>query len=110
MEFDGLSRKVIGSAIEVHRQLGPGLLETAYEQCLCYELSARGLAFERQAALPVRYKSVVLDGKSTNIGVTTVSSDALGWGPSLIANVQVDPPSGSGSSHIFVDNMAVYRW
>jgi hypothetical protein len=58
----------------------------------------------------VTYKSVVLDGKSTNIGVTTFSSYALGWGPSLIANVQVDPPSGSGSSHIFVDNMAVYRW
>jgi GxxExxY protein len=52
---------VIGAAIEVHRVLGPGLLESAYEECLCHELSLRGIAFERQLALPVNYKGVKLD-------------------------------------------------
>src|SRR5258705_14016630 len=56
-----LSRKVIGLCIEIHRELGPGLLESAYEECLAYELSKAGLRFERQRALPVRYKEVQLD-------------------------------------------------
>ncbi len=58
---DSLSAQVIGAAIEVHRGLGPGLLESAYEQCLCYELSSQGLDFERQVALPITYKQVNLD-------------------------------------------------
>jgi GxxExxY protein len=45
-------------AIEVHRELGPGLMESAYEECLCHELHLRGLKFERQMPLPVRYKGV----------------------------------------------------
>jgi GxxExxY protein len=61
MEFDALSNKVIGCALEVHRQLGPGLLESAYEACLAYELEQGGLAFKRQYPLPVQYKSVSLD-------------------------------------------------
>ena len=56
-----LSHEVIGAAIEVHRFLGPGLLESAYEESLCHELSLRGLAFERQKPLPVTYKNVRLD-------------------------------------------------
>jgi GxxExxY protein len=52
---------VIGAAIEVHRALGPGLLESAYEECFCHELHLRGLPFERQVSLPVRYKGVNLD-------------------------------------------------
>jgi GxxExxY protein len=56
-----LSRAVIGAAIEVHRQLGPGLLESAYEACLAYELTGRGLAVEQQLSLPVLYKGVELD-------------------------------------------------
>jgi len=56
-----LSGKVIGLCIEIHRELGPGLLESAYEECLAYELSRAGLSFERQRALPVRYKEVQLD-------------------------------------------------
>src|SRR5882757_11259781 len=51
-----LSGKVIGLCIEIHRELGPGLLESAYEECLAYELTKAGLHFERQRALPVRYK------------------------------------------------------
>jgi len=58
---DPLTEQVIGAAIEVHRGLGPGLLESAYEACLCYELGQRGLAFQRQVALPVVYKTVQLD-------------------------------------------------
>jgi GxxExxY protein len=58
---DSLSEQVIGAAIEVHRGLGPGLLESAYEQCLCYELSSQGLDFVRQVALPIAYKQVNLD-------------------------------------------------
>ena len=60
-EKDPLTGKVIGFAIEVHRHLGPGLMESAYETCLCYELSQAGIPFERQAPLPVRYKEVHLD-------------------------------------------------
>jgi len=58
---DSLTHKVIGAAIEVHRALGPGLLESAYEECLCYELSSAGLAFRKQVELPVLYKKVKLD-------------------------------------------------
>ena len=56
-----LTEKIIGAAIEVHRHLGPGLLESAYEECLCHELSVRGLPFVRQLSFPVRYKGVALD-------------------------------------------------
>ena len=51
----------MGAAIEVHRTLGPGLLESAYEECLCRELAIRGLSFERQKSLAVSYKGVALD-------------------------------------------------
>jgi len=54
MEFDELSRRVIGCAIEVHRNLGPGLLESTYRQCLVYELSHAGLSFQMEVSLPVR--------------------------------------------------------
>jgi GxxExxY protein len=56
-----ITEKIIGCAIEVHRALGPGLLESAYEECLCFELSQNGLNFERQVPLPVVYKGVKLD-------------------------------------------------
>lgn len=56
-----LTESVIGAAIEVHRTLGPGLLESPYEECLCHELYLRGIAFERQVPLPVQYKGVKLD-------------------------------------------------
>ncbi len=58
---DSLSEQVIGLAIEVHRALGPGLLESAYEACLCYELSEQDIPFKRQRPLPVTYKGVQLD-------------------------------------------------
>lgn len=61
MEFDELSRKVIGCAIEVHRNLGPGLLESTYRQCLACELSYAGIQFQMEVALPVRYKDILLD-------------------------------------------------
>ena len=53
---DPLTEKIIGAAIEVHRTLGPGLLESAYEECLCRELKALGLEFQRQMILPIVYK------------------------------------------------------
>jgi GxxExxY protein len=56
-----LTERVIGAAIEVHRALGPGLLESAYEECLCHELHLREITFERQLPFPVRYKNVSLD-------------------------------------------------
>ena len=61
MEFDELSRSVIGCAIEVHRTLGPGLLESTYRQCLAYEFSQTQIPFQMELALPVRYKDVLLD-------------------------------------------------
>jgi GxxExxY protein len=56
-----LSERVIGLAIDVHRELGPGLLESAYEECLCFELAQDGIAHSRQVPLPVVYKQVWLD-------------------------------------------------
>ena len=58
---DPRTSPIIGAAIEVHRQLGPGLLESAYEECLCHELHLRGLEFRRQVDLPVMYKGLRLD-------------------------------------------------
>jgi GxxExxY protein len=60
-ENDPLTEKIIGFAISIHRDLGPGLLESAYEECLCYEIEQSGLSFRRQSALPIVYKSVRLD-------------------------------------------------
>jgi GxxExxY protein len=56
-----LTEQIIGAFIEVHRELGPGLLESAYEECFCHELHLRSLRFQRQVDLPVEYKSLKLD-------------------------------------------------
>ena len=56
-----LTKKIIACAIEVHLQLGPGLLESAYEECFCRELNLHGLLFERQKPLPLEYKGIKLD-------------------------------------------------
>src|SRR6266478_10202479 len=56
-----LSAKVIGLCIEVHRETGPGLLESAYEECLAFELSRAGIGFERQKQMPLAYKGILLD-------------------------------------------------
>tara|TARA_Y100000294_G_scaffold166054_1_gene174102 strand:+ start:660 stop:1061 length:402 start_codon:yes stop_codon:yes gene_type:complete len=56
-----LSNFIIGAGIEIHRVLGPGLLESAYEECLCHELALKNIKFERQKNLPVTYKGVHLD-------------------------------------------------
>ena len=61
MKFDEISNKVIGCAIEVHRSLGPGLLESTYEQCLAREMDLSGMAFKLQSPLPVEYKGIKLD-------------------------------------------------
>ena len=58
---DLLSKEIVGAAIEVHKHLGPGLLESAYEQALCCELSLRNITFERQKYLPAAYKGFDLD-------------------------------------------------
>jgi GxxExxY protein len=60
-EEDRLSEKIIGLAIEVHRQLGPGLLESAYRQCLCYELQKGGVLVEMEKSMPVLYKEIKID-------------------------------------------------
>ena len=56
-----LTEKIIGAALEVHRTLGPGLLESAYAACLAHELALRGLPFEKEKPLPVQYKGMQLD-------------------------------------------------
>jgi GxxExxY protein len=61
MNLNELSSSIIGACIQVHRELGPGLLESAYEECLCYELSRRNLHFTRQQPLPIKYKGISLD-------------------------------------------------
>lgn len=61
MDENALSKIIIGAAIEVHKRLGPGLLESAYEECLAYELSQQQIRFERQKGVPVVYKTARLD-------------------------------------------------
>jgi GxxExxY protein len=56
-----LSRVILEAALEVHRELGPGLLESTYETCLCYELEARDISYQRQVSMPVRHKGLLLD-------------------------------------------------
>jgi GxxExxY protein len=61
LQSPDLTREIIGAAIEVHRELGPGLLESAYEECLAYELQKLGMKVERQKAVPLIYENVKLD-------------------------------------------------
>jgi GxxExxY protein len=61
MEKDFLTQKVIGCAIEVHKELGPGLLESSYESCLMYELLKAGIDAENQVVLPINYKGVLIE-------------------------------------------------
>jgi GxxExxY protein len=61
LQRSDVTEQIIGAAIEVHRVLGPGLLESAYEYCLCDELKNRGVEFRRQVELPVNYKGRILD-------------------------------------------------
>ena len=60
LQSSEITEIIIGAAIEVHRATGPGLMESVYEECLCYELSQRGLSFQRQVELPVVYKGINL--------------------------------------------------
>jgi len=61
LDINELTRRVIGAAIEVHKTLGPGLLESVYEECLCHEFDLQSFLYERQKQLPVEYKGVRLD-------------------------------------------------
>ena len=61
MTINEITEAIIGSSIEVHRELGPGLLESAYRQCLCHELTLRGMPFVCERPLPVAYKGLRLD-------------------------------------------------
>ena len=61
MEFEELTEPILGAAIEVHKALGPGLLESVYEECLAHELSLRSIPFQRQVKLPIVYKGIKLD-------------------------------------------------
>ena len=61
IKFDELSNKIIGLALDVHRELGPGLLESTYQQCLAYELSKAEIKFELEKEVHVKYKNVKLD-------------------------------------------------
>ena len=60
-QLNQLTERIIGAAIEVHRVTGPGLLESAYAECLCYELSRSGIEFKREVRLPIEYKGLKLD-------------------------------------------------
>ena len=69
MTENELSYEIIGCAIEVHRILGPGLLESAYEECLCYELGQKNIKFDRQLWLPMNYKNVILKDKMYRLDI-----------------------------------------
>ena len=59
--FEELTERIIGAAIEVHREVGPGLLESSYAACMRHELTCRGLRFEHEKAIPIAYKGLLLD-------------------------------------------------
>ena len=59
--YEGLTEQIIGAAIEVHKAIGPGLLKSVYQECMCHELNLRGLRFRREVVVPVVYKGVALD-------------------------------------------------
>ncbi len=61
LHYEDLTEKLISAAIEVHRQLGPGLLESAYEECYCHELKLRDVSLERQKPIPLQYKGINLE-------------------------------------------------
>jgi GxxExxY protein len=61
MDINDITEKIIGAAIEVHRRLGPGLLESAYQECLCHELKLINLSFNREIPMPIIYKEIKLD-------------------------------------------------
>lgn len=61
MEINDITREIIGCAIEVHKNLGPGLLESAYEECLAFEMTKKGLSLKRQQPTPVVYKEIKLE-------------------------------------------------
>ena len=95
MHENEISKVIIGCAIKVHTKLGPGLLESAYEACLAYELSKAGLAFERQKPMPLLYEDVKLD---------------VGYRLDLIVEgkVVVDPKSVESLAPIFTAQMLTY--
>ena len=68
---DELTQKIIAAAIEVHRELGPGLLESIYEEALCHEFSLRGIRFERQVPVDVKYKGAVIKGQKLDLLIET---------------------------------------
>lgn len=76
MDRDPLTEAVIGAAIEVHRGMGPGLLESVYERCLSHELTLRGIDHARQLPLPVVYKGVPLDA---DLRLDIVIAGSLSW-------------------------------
>jgi GxxExxY protein len=61
MDFDPVSHAIIGAALEVHKALGPGLLESAYQKCLALELKARGVSFRREVSIPLRFRGSLVD-------------------------------------------------
>jgi GxxExxY protein len=61
MDINLLTEQIIGGAIEVHRQLGPGILENAYKKCMCRELDLRGIRYQHELILPVNYKGIAVD-------------------------------------------------
>ena len=69
MTENELSYEIIGCAIEVHRILGPGLLESAYEECLCYELTQKNIEFQRQLYLPMEYKGIIVKEKMYRVDI-----------------------------------------
>jgi GxxExxY protein len=72
--LEDLTKEIIGACIEVHKELGPGLLESIYEECLCHELHLRNLSFRRQVPVPVRYKGITLE---CDYAVDIVVEDAV---------------------------------
>ena len=86
---DELTEKIIGAAIEVHRELGPGLLESIYEEALCYELELQGIRYERQVPADIVYKGKVIQGQRLDLivgGQVVVEIKSLSKAPNVVVS------------------------
>ncbi len=109
---DALTEAIIGAAIEVHRVLGPGLLESIYEEALCHELELRGFAVERQVEVNVTYKEIVIKGQRLDMlvaGDVIVELKAVSKLPDVAAAQTLSYLKASGLSRALLLNFGENR-
>ena len=109
---DSLTRSIIGAAIEVHREIGPGLLESIYEEALCYELELRGIKYERQVSVDVVYKGKVIKGQRIDLiveGQVVIELKSLSNLPEIVFAQTLSYLKATGLKRGLILNFGVKR-